>query len=68
MVELPKEGFVRLSTVLKLIPVSVATWYRGLKSGKFPKPINLGPNSVAWRVEDIRELISQLSDEKKHHK
>ena len=27
------------------------------KSGRFPKPIKLGPRTTAWKVEDIRALI-----------
>ena len=56
---LPETGFVRLDTILKLIPVGRTTWWNGVKSGRFPKPIKLGPRTTAWRVEDIQELISQ---------
>ncbi|MBL3677530.1 MAG: AlpA family phage regulatory protein [Alphaproteobacteria bacterium] len=54
---LPETGFVRLREVLKVFPVSKTTWWAGVKSGKFPKPIKLGPKMTAWRAEDIRALI-----------
>ena len=54
---LPEVGFIRLPTVLALIPVSKSTWWEGIKNGRFPKPIKLGPRTTAWRVEDIRHLI-----------
>ena len=54
---LPETGFIRLSTVLKFIPVGKTTWWEGVKSGRFPKPIKLGTRTTAWRVEDIRALI-----------
>ena len=54
---LPEIGFIRLPTVLALIPVSKSTWWEGIKNGRFPKPIKLGPRTTAWRVEDIRHLI-----------
>jgi predicted DNA-binding transcriptional regulator AlpA len=38
--------------------VSKSTWWAGVKSGRFPKPVKLGPRTTAWRVEDIRNLIS----------
>ena len=41
-----------------LIPVSHATWWRGIKEGRFPKPVKLGARVTAWRVEDIRALIA----------
>ena len=57
---LPETGFLRLSHVLRFIPVSAPTWWAGVKSGRFPQGVKLGPNMTAWRAEDIRALISQL--------
>ncbi len=54
---LPDEGFVRLTQILKVFPVSESTWLRGVKSGKYPASVSLTSRTVAWRVEDIRELI-----------
>jgi predicted DNA-binding transcriptional regulator AlpA len=60
---LPETGFVRLSAVLAPrgpIPVSKSTWWQGVKDGRFPKPVKLGPKTTAWRVEDIRALVDRL--------
>ena len=57
---LPETGFVRLSSILAPrgpIPVSKSTWWAGVKSGRYPKPVKLGPRITAWRIEDIRALI-----------
>jgi hypothetical protein len=57
---LPQTGFVRLQNIIGPggpIPVSKSTWWEGIKSGRYPKPIKLGPRITAWRVEDIRALI-----------
>ena len=57
----PSTGFVRLSAIIAPngpIPVSKSTWWAGIKDGRFPKPVKLGPRITAWRVEDIRSLIS----------
>ncbi len=54
---LPEVGFVRLPDVLKVYPVSKSHWWAGVKEGRYPKPVKLGPKITAWRVEDIRELI-----------
>lgn len=56
---LPETGFVRLTTILRIIPVGRTTWWAGVKSGRFPKPIKLGSRITAWRVEDIRELVEK---------
>jgi prophage regulatory protein len=61
---LPETGFVRLSSIIAPagpIPVGRSTWWAGVKSGRFPKPIKLGPRTTAWRVEDIRALLNQLA-------
>lgn len=59
---LPESGFVRLSSILAPsgpIPVGKSTWWVGVKFGRFPKPVKLGPRITAWRVEDIRALIAR---------
>lgn len=62
---LPETGFLRLHQVLQFIPVGKSTWWAGVKSGRYPKPVkHLGPRITAWRVEDIRQLIQgEASDE-----
>ncbi len=60
--DLPREGFVRLSRFLgpgRPIPVGRSTWYAGVRAGRFPQPVRLGPRIAVWRVEDIRELIER---------
>lgn len=63
---LPQEGFIRLSTVLQIIPISKSAWRIGIKLGHFPKPVKLGERSVAWRVEDIQDLIASYNHQPKH--
>lgn len=60
--KLPHTGFLRLSAILAPrgpIPVGKSTWWAGVKDGRYPKPVKLGPRITAWRVEDIRKLIDQ---------
>jgi hypothetical protein len=64
---LPEAGFLRLSQILgnpkdgtpPIIPVKKSTWWLGVRSGRFPRPVKLGPRTTAWRVEDIRLLIEK---------
>lgn len=58
--KLPDEGFVRQPAVLEVIPVSKSAWWDGIRKGRYPQPVRLGPRTTAWRVEDIRELIARL--------
>lgn len=57
---LPTTGFLRLPSILSVIPVSKSTWWAGIKTGRFPKPVKLGVRITVWRVEDIRTLIDSL--------
>jgi predicted DNA-binding transcriptional regulator AlpA len=53
-------GLVRLTSIIKPIgpiPVSRSTWWAGVKSGRFPAPVKLGPRITAWRDADIQQLI-----------
>ncbi|MCB1451539.1 MAG: AlpA family phage regulatory protein [Nitratireductor sp.] len=57
---LPITGFVRISGILAPkgpIPVSKSTWWAGVKTGRYPKPLKIGPRVTVWRVEDILALI-----------
>jgi prophage regulatory protein len=63
---LPVSGFVRLPGILAPngpIPVSKSTWWAGIKDGRYPKPVKLGPRITAWRVEDIRALIAGAAND-----
>ena len=65
--QLPEVGYLRPHQIIgnpnadppipALIPVSRSTWWAGVKDGRFPKSVKLGPRTTAWRVEDIRALI-----------
>jgi prophage regulatory protein len=59
---LPAVGYVRLPQILAVYPIGKSTWWLGVKEGKFPKPVKLGPRTTAWRVEDIRALILKTND------
>ncbi len=61
---LPSEGYVRIGKIVApdgVIPVSRASWWAGVASGRFPKPVKLGPNTTAWDVKDIRALIAKFA-------
>jgi prophage regulatory protein len=65
---LPETGFLRLSQIIgnpkaqppipAIIPVKKSCWWDGVRAGRFPKPVKLGPRVTAWKVEDIRALIA----------
>lgn len=48
--------------LMQRLEISRSTLYNWLKTGDFPRPVKLGPNSNRWHVADIREW------EEKHRK
>ena len=54
------QGFLRLPAILKLVPVGKSTWWAGVRAGRFPKGVKLGPNTTAWRAEDIMKLVASF--------
>ena len=59
---LPETGYVRLPAILAVFPVSKSSWWNGIKEGRFPQSVKLGPRTTAWRVEDIRKLIESAGE------
>jgi len=67
IITLPETGFIRISQILgkpkanppipAIIPVSNSTWWAGVKSGRYPKPIKLSSRITVWNVNDIRNFI-----------
>jgi predicted DNA-binding transcriptional regulator AlpA len=55
-----RQGYLRLPEVLKLIPVGKSTWWKKVKKGIYPKGRKLGPNTTAWLVEDIEQLLKSI--------
>ena len=64
---IPSTGFLRLSQVLALIPVGKSSWWRGCKSGRYPKPVKLAPRTTAWKAEDIAALVATLGNKEAHN-
>jgi len=57
---IPEMGFMRLKQILQIIPISKTQWWAGVKEGRFPQSVKLGPRTTCWRVDDIRNLVEQL--------
>lgn len=54
---LPLTGFLRIAQVLQFIPVSRSTWWQGVRDGRYPSSVKLGPRTTVWKAEDIRAFI-----------
>jgi prophage regulatory protein len=54
---------IRLKEVLRLIPISRSTWWDGVRSGRYPAPVKLGPRLTCWRLHDVLELSKRAAGE-----
>ena len=70
MHQIPETGFLRASQILgtndspAIIPVGKSTWWAGVKTGRFPAPVRIGPRTTAWKASDIRALVERLGGAK----
>ena len=63
------DGFFRLNQIVRcknsqvnpLIPISTSAWWDGIKKGKYPAPIKIGPRTTVWRASEIKKLIEDLA-------
>lgn len=54
---LPPTGYIRQAQLLQYLPVSPATLWRWVKSGRFISPSKLSERVTAWRCEDVRSWL-----------
>jgi prophage regulatory protein len=45
-----------------LIPISPSAWWQGIREGRYPKGILLGPRTRVWTAESILKLIADTSE------
>ncbi|WOH37682.1 AlpA family phage regulatory protein [Thalassotalea fonticola] len=72
--QLPNYGYLRITQILgdqnaippipAIFPIGKSSWWLGIKQGRYPKPVKLGPNTTAWKVEDIKRLIDNINANK----
>lgn len=55
---LPPGGFVRLPTILVLVPVGKSSVWEMVRRGDFPAPVRLSKRVTAWRSEDIAKYVA----------
>lgn len=64
---IPVHGLLRLPQVLSMIPISKSAWWEGCRTGRYPKPVKLGPRTTVWRAEDIAAFIEKLGRQVENH-
>ena len=50
---------IRLHEVLKLLPISKSSWWAGVRTGKYPAPVKLGPRTTCWSLNAVLDLAQK---------
>lgn len=64
-----QDGLLRLPQIIgnpkadppipPIIPISASSWWAGVKSGRYPKPVRtLGPRTTVWRASEVLALVN----------
>lgn len=57
----PNDRYVRLNSIVGdrktgtpgMLPIGASTWWAGVKDGRYPAAVKLGPGITAWRLQDV---------------
>ncbi len=49
----PRPVYLRRPAVKARYGIGDSTLYRWIRDGRFPPPVQLGPQAVGWRVSDL---------------
>ena len=53
-------ALLRLPQVLAIVPISRSGWWKGVAEKRYPQPVRISTRCVAWKSQDIRNLIASL--------
>jgi prophage regulatory protein len=72
---IPQTGYLRIKQILgdrtanppipAIIPIGKSSWWLGVKTGRYPQPVKLGPRTTVWRASDIQQLVDNPEPQKK---
>jgi prophage regulatory protein len=61
-VTMSSKKLLRDKQVIEMLSISRSNWWRGVREGRYPQPIKLGPRTTCWRESDILKLIEDRSE------
>ena len=51
-------AIIRKGALTKALDTSYSSLRRRIASGDFPKPIQIGPRSIGWRLSEVRAWLA----------
>ena len=58
------DRFIRISEMERIFGWSRSTVYRKVRARILPRPVRLGPNSIAWRESEISPIVAGMTRDK----
>jgi predicted DNA-binding transcriptional regulator AlpA len=62
----PDDELLDSETVCRLLggsrPINPATLYRGIRAGRYPRPIKVGPGSSRWLRSELETVLQSLAE------
>lgn len=55
--------FLSIKDILEIIPISKSTWWEGVRTGRFPKPLRISVRRTVWRKADIDRFLETGCEE-----
>jgi predicted DNA-binding transcriptional regulator AlpA len=46
-------------------PLNASTLYRGIKLGRYPKPVRVGPNSSRWLLSECQAALRAMVEDRR---
>jgi len=56
----PARAIIRWLEVHRRVGKSRTQIWRDIRDGKFPAPVQLGPNSIGWYEDEVAERLAAL--------
>lgn len=61
------DGLLRINQIIGdkkrgipgLLPIGKSTFWQGVKDGRYPAPVRLGPKTTCWKASEILALVNQ---------
>lgn len=55
--------YLRREEICATLGIHASTFYRWLSAGAFPAGVMLGPNTRAWREDEVKQWLANLTKE-----
>ena len=63
---IPARKYIRAQELATMLAVHRTTLWRWVRDGHLPRPVQLGPNTVAWNSAEIEAWLTARAGAREH--